>query len=225
MTIIERSYSGKLFRPKPEVLIENDQIILVATSWGQNQVAKRAIQTITDYFLSSKQDVETTSPFDPLTCITPLANNLRIGLLLANEAIYRSDNSREYLAGLEMFCGIYTDYEFSWIQVGAPHIFLFRNRRGLIPLGSHIDLSFDLSTSDKILPPLPSQMIGLDPTVSMTINSFRPQEGDKIILLCRSHICEAFYREGFKGVTLEGLSSVLASDDPDCPFWLALVEL
>ena len=45
MTLEERSFSGKLFRPTPEVHIEEDGGFgVVATAWGNKQTAKKVIE-------------------------------------------------------------------------------------------------------------------------------------------------------------------------------------
>src|SRR5580700_8765484 len=102
MNLKERSYSGTMFRPAPEIYIEEDGSIgIIATPWGSRQAAKKIIDVLKDYILSARQDMEATSPFQLLTCLTPLANNLRVGVMLANDLLYREDNKAEYTTGVE----------------------------------------------------------------------------------------------------------------------------
>ena len=80
MPIQERSYGGKLFRPTPETHIEEDGSFgVIATPWGSRGAAKRTIEILTDYILSARHDMEATSPFQKLTCLSALANNCAPG--------------------------------------------------------------------------------------------------------------------------------------------------
>lgn len=85
-----------------------------------------------------------------------------------------------------------------------------------------MDLSFDLSPKGRLMPPLPQQLLGLDPTLNLTMNSFRPTNDDKLILLSRSSIPSQIYNLSQKQLTLDGISKILSQDDQDLPFWLGL---
>jgi hypothetical protein len=222
----ERPYSGNTFRPRPEIHLDApSNLLIVATPWGNRSSARKVIDRMTDYLILAREDSEATSPFERLSCLSSSANNLRISTMLANEALYREDNRHEYNSGVELFAAMLEDDEFVFLQAGSPHVLLGRRGRALLPLGSQIDLAFDLSEQNEILPPLPAQMLGLDSSVYMTINSFRARPGDKVILLSHSHLPEAIFTMAGEAVELDTVSRTLAQKHPDLAFWLGIVDL
>lgn len=225
MKFTERSYSGKMFRPRPEIHFSaENKLLIVATPWGVRSGAKKTVETIVDYYSSSQQDLEATSPFEKLSCLSPTANALRIATLLANDKLFREENKNEFQSGVELFAAAINAYDVSWLQVGHPNILLGRKGRGLIPLGSHVDLSLDVSGSHKVLAPLPSQMLGLDPTANITIGSLRPQPDDRILLISRSAMTENIYLLQSSNWTLEQVTKSLSENHTDLAFWLGLLS-
>jgi hypothetical protein len=225
----ERPYVGKSFRPRPEVFLdEKTQLLIVATPWGARSSAKKVIEKITEYLALAREDEEATSPFDRLSCLSTLANDLRIAILLANEVVYREDNKDEYRAGVEVFAAMVDDCDVVWAQAGGPQILLGRHGRGLLPIGSNIDLAFDMSEPEKegqFLPALPSQLLGLDSTVNLNINSFRCHPGDRVVLLAHSHLPQLLFSINESERNVDTISKKLASSDPDLAFWVGILTI
>lgn len=221
----ERSYSGKQFRPSPEILLQEDGSVgIIATPWGGRQGAKRVIDTLSDYILSSRDDMEATSPFQKISSLTPLANSLRAGIMLANDSLYREENRNEYVSGVELVVFAQRDEEIAWAQIGYPNLFLSRRGVGLIPMGGQLDLAAELS-SETVYPPLPANVLGLNATSNFSINSFRPLPGDRLIFLSRSRVPQAFYNLNSDAPDLDQMTRLLSADAPDLPFWLGLYEI
>ncbi len=226
MKFEERSYSGKIFRPRPEIYFSDEtKLLIVATPWGTRSGAKKVIQIIVDFFTASTQDMEATSPFEKLSCLSSEANALRTAALIANDKIYREENKSEFVVGVELFAASIEKNDVVWLQVGHPNILLARQRRGLVPLGSHVDLSLDMSGGNRILPPLPSQLMGLDPTCNITIGSFRPQLNDILMFVSRSAMSERLYLLNQDEWNLAAVSRALAENHPDLAFWSGLLHL
>ena len=222
----ERPYSGSTFRPRPEIHLDSATgTFIVATPWGSRDVARKVIDRMNDYLALSREDSEATSPFQKLSCLSDQANALRIATLLANEAVYREENRTEYRSGVELFAGLLTDDEFVWVQSGNPQILLHRAGRTLLPLGSQIDLSYDMSEGDGLLPALPSQLVGIDSTLNFNINSFRARQGDKLVLISHSHMPTSLFGLKDADIELDALSRHLSKTHPDHAFWLGLLEL
>ncbi|MDZ4660082.1 MAG: hypothetical protein SGJ18_00550 [Pseudomonadota bacterium] len=226
MKFQERSYSGKIFRPRPEIYFSDEnRLLIVATPWGPRSAAKKVSQIILDYFSAAAQDMEATSPFEKLSCLSPIANNLRIATLLANDKIFREENKTEYTSGVELFAASIEKNDVVWLQVGHPNVLLARTGKGVIPLGSHVDLALDIAAGSKILPPLPSQLIGLDMSCNLTIGSFRPQINDKLILVSRSAMSDRIYLLSDKEWNLTSVSQSLAQNHPELAYWLGVLDL
>ena len=222
----ERPYSGKTFRPRPEIHLDSQSgLLIVATPWGSRAPARIAIERMVDYLSLAMEDREATSPFPRLSCLSTQANNLRIATLLANEAIYREENKSEYRAGVELFACILEDDELVFLQAGNPQVLLARGDRTLMPLGSQIDLAFDLSEDSDPLPALPAHLLGLDSTVNFNINSFRARPGDRLVLLSHSHLPTSLFTYPSGEATLPSMTSRLAKEHPDLAFWLGFLTL
>jgi hypothetical protein len=226
MTITDRSYSGKLFRPTPEIYLEEDGSFgIIATPWGSRNGAKKVIELMKDYIQSARQDMEATSPFQKLSAISPLANNLRVGIMLANDSLYREENKAEYTCGVEVLVFAHSQQELAYAQVGAPHFFLGRKTLPWIPLSVQIDLSTELSRPPNMLSPLPQNLLGLHTTSNMNIASFKTQPGDRLIFLSHSVVSHPLYTLPFQNATLETISTTLSKQFPDLPFWLGTLDL
>jgi hypothetical protein len=217
-----RPYSGKQFRPTPEVHTD-DKTLIVATPWGNRDAAKKSIDRILEYLILCNEDREATTPFQRLSCLSTGANNLRVAALLANESIYREDNNIEYRNGVELFAMSLSEGELVWIQIGQPQILLARKSRQVISLAGSMDLSFDMSDGDDLLPSLPNQLLGLDSSMNLTINSFRPQDQDQLVLLSHSQMPREIYQLESDELKLDTMSQKLSRMNPQLAFWLGLI--
>lgn len=226
MKIVERSYSGQLFRPKPEIYSDSGgDLLIVATPWGPRSSAKKVIQVIKDHFLASREDQEATSPFSKLTCLSKTANDLRTAVKMANDVIYNEDNKNEYISGVELFALARNASELAWVQVGYPYAYLDRPQKPLTPLGSHQDLALEYSLGPKMRPPLPSKFLGVDITSDFSTDSMRPHQHDRMILVSRSITTPEMAGLSSADRTLDNISKSFANDDADMPFWLGIVDL
>jgi hypothetical protein len=220
-----RSYGGKIFRPRPEVYIsEANDLVIIATPWGAREGARKIIDRMLDFLALANSDRETTSPFQRLSCLSPMANNLRISAFLANDLLYRDDNREEFRSGVEVLAIAASGNEVVWLQVGNPQILISRGHKGLLPLGSQSDLSLDLS-EDIPLPPLPGHLLGLDSTANPTINSFRANKNDQLILLSHSRPSSKIFGLSSSKLTVDGITRLLATEDQESPFWICQVKI
>jgi hypothetical protein len=223
MNFEQRSYNSEVFRPKPEVHFDPEsRILIVATPWGSPSSARKAIQSVLDYLVTSGSDQEATTPFKRLTCLSPLANSLRIATLLANELLYREDNRDEYVGGVELFAAKMTDQELVYVQVGHPNLVLFREGRTAQPISVQVDLGLDLSQKKAPVAPLPGQLLGPDSSCNLSVQSFRPQKNDQLALISRSNLPPKLFQVEGAVSDLSKISKVFAKDHPSMPFWLGL---
>lgn len=222
----ERPFSGQTFRPRPEIHLDAESgTLIVATPWGPRESARKVIGRMNDYLALAREDSEATSPFERISCLSTQANRMRIATLLANEALYRDDNRNEYRSGVELFAGALSSDEFVWLQSGNPQILLSRPGRKLLPLGSQIDLSFDFSEGNELLAGLPSQLLGLDSSLNLSINSFRARPGDKLVLISHSHLPDSVFSLSSDQLSVESISRAVALANPNHAFWVGLLKI
>jgi hypothetical protein len=223
MQLDERIYGGTSFRPKPIIeLDDNNRFFVVGTPWGRRNLAEDSVRQLKDYFLAARVDPEATVPFDRLTCLSSIGNDLRIAMKLTNDFIYHHDNKLEFNNGLELCAIALGEKEFVLAQIGGPFVFLARKNLSITPLSSCLDLPAEFNSP---LPPLPANLLGIETTTNFGIHSLRIQTGDKLIFLGRSTVPSALYQIDYTGVDLDRLSRLLAAQDTNEPFWLGILSL
>ncbi len=226
MAWLERSYGGKMIRPKPEVYIADDNGFgAIVTPWGPRHVANRVIEILRDHTMSARQDLEATSPFQKLSCLSASANSLRVALMLANDYLYRDDNKSEFVAGVEVLVFAKFHNELSIAQVGAPSLMLARQGMPLLPLCTQIDLSTEMSGPSRSLAPLPSNLLGLHSTTNLTVLSVRVQPDDHLIFLSHSFSTQLPRPLQDGAPSLNTITETLAKQSPELPFWLGVLTL
>jgi len=206
-------------------LDEINNLLIVVTPWGPRSAAKKVIEIIRNLISNLRKDCETTNPFPRLPGLSEELNNIRMAALLCNDFLYRNENAKEYISGMELFVASLDTRDLSWLQFGHPQVFLLRLGDQLLVLSNTIDLSLELSSQEVLLPPLPSELMGVERNIRLMTNSFRVREGDRLFLVSRSIISRSFYSVVNRDLTLEQLTSSLSQEDPGIPFWVGVLDL
>lgn len=223
MNLQERSYSTKVLRPKPLIHKEDDgSLIVIATSWGQPEHAQRAMDEVVKYVSAAKADVEVTSPFEFLSCLSDEVNYVRTGILLANDMLYRGENRAEYFSGVEIMAIFRRGNQVAWAHVGCPSLLIQRQNQGLQPLSVGLDLS---SESLEGLPPLPAQLLGLEPTCYVQCGHTSIAIGDQLVLLASPKIANTLWQKESTSVDLGNITTSMIQENPESPFWLGLIQI
>ncbi len=218
MNLNQYNFGGELFRPTPEIRVEEGgKLCVVATSWGPRASGKKLSNNIIEFFNTANRDIEVTSPFQKLTCLSSQSNCLRTAVMLANDSSYREDNKNEYLSGLELFVSAKNESELSFVSIGQPHVLLLRNQN-LVTLSSSMELSLDLITEPKTkTAPLPQNLLGLHSTSNFEVKSLKLKPKDQIILISRSVLPASLFEKTF---SIDEVRLRLAKDNPAMPFWI-----
>jgi hypothetical protein len=115
--------------------------------------------------------------------------------------------------------------QIAWAQVGCPSLFISRKRQGLQPLSIGQDLSAEMHNLNGALPPLPSQLLGLDPTCYVQCGHTYVSEGDQLVLLASTSVSTSLWVQDNGELQLGSLTQRLIQDEPESPFWLGLVDV
>jgi hypothetical protein len=225
--ILEQSYQSNFFYPRPEVHFDAENgLCIVAFPWGSRSVAKKTIEYIIDFFHSTQNDQEVTSPFEKLASLSPMANNIRVALMLANDMIYKEENSEELLTGLEVAVIAQDQSQIVIGQIGAPSIYLARGVSPLVNISSYFDLSASAIATNTNLrtPPLPATLLGTHANALVTLNSFKPQTADKIILSTLNTVPTDLNQVAKSNYSFKNLVDHLVNKQPDQGFWLGQIN-
>ncbi|MFP5518549.1 MAG: hypothetical protein ACLGGX_01495 [Bdellovibrionia bacterium] len=216
MKIESRSYSSKVFRPRPVTNVSSDEnTLVIASSWGDQAIAERTIEEVIKFIEAASSDVEVTTPFELYPQLSKDCNDLNVAIQIANEQIFRTENKSEYSVALELIAFRRTGSLLSYAQVGMPNIFLQREGYPLQPLSCSVDLRS---------PPLPKELLGINQTVSPRLGSLHIKENDSLYLLSSSVLAPEFFTHvGSSGI--QELTNVMARVFPENPFWIGRVDL
>lgn len=227
MSFESRSYGGKHIMPKPKFFLEQDRSFFIAVfSWGDQNLSQKVIEQVQSYILLMREDQETTSPFEILSCLHPYGNYIRTSLMLANDALFYGENEEEYSAGVEIFLLLKNETTIYWSQFGNFNVFLNRASLPLKIIERGSDLSSELSSSLKSsFVPLPRQLLGLNSTSNFSVKEFHYQKNDQVILLNRSLIPTDLFSLSNKKRNVDEITRICSLSNKDLPFWLGFLNL
>lgn len=224
MSFLHRSYtSGQFFRPKPYVLERPESnLIVVATPWGPLEHAQRVAEIVTEQFeLLSREDL--TTPFESIPTLNSAANRLRMGLMTANQFLFKGENAKAWKTAVEIVAIHYDKPVLSWAHVGGPHL-LLADSKFTHPLAYVLD--WDAQT--QIQGPLFSQALGIEAQLPISAGSVRVNKGSRLLMLSRSHWPRGILSNPFgKGSSEQEMDLILKSlveENSENPFWLGLFD-
>ena len=220
MKLEQRSFSGKTFRPAPEILL-NKQLGLfaVATAWGPDFETKKILDFLVQNYESYSSDEEKTNIHQKLSSLSKDENILRSLILSCNEWIFKEQNG-DYRCGYELLCGHLTNGKFIFIQAGQPFIYLNRQDLPLQSLGHVLDFSALFAKKGRRLPPLPSNLLGIYPDTHFAVFSLPLLPEDRLLFISRDFAPASLLDIPYKDRNLEHLSQLLSTENQNSPFWL-----
>lgn len=225
MSLIQRSYtSGQFFRPKPFVLERPESnLIVIATPWGPLEHAQRVAEIVTEQFeLLSREDL--TTPFESIPTLNSAANKLRMGLMTANQFLFKGENAKAWKTAVEIVAIHYDQPVLSWAHVGGPHL-LLADSRFTHPLAYALD--WDAQT--QIQGPLFSQALGIEAHLPISAGSVRVSKESQLLMLSRSHWPRSILSQAFgkkqSEQEMDLVLKALVEENPENPFWLGIFNL
>ncbi|MBC7371361.1 MAG: hypothetical protein H7326_07345 [Bdellovibrionaceae bacterium] len=226
MKLSERSYSTKSVRPRPTIYAEPDgSLLIITTSWGETDLAAKVNEDIAKYVQAAVADVEVTSPFEFMTCFSDEANYLRVALLISNESVYRAENRGEYVGGVETLILFQRNNKLAYAQVGSPNLLIQKRGMGLAPVSVSYEASHELSSTFEIYPPLPQDLLGVDPSLNIRCGDLRIDEKDRLLVYSGGFWPHSMWSATEDGDDLHKVTQKIVQTSPDAPFWLGLVSL
>lgn len=225
MQLFQRSYTtGQYFRPKP-VVIERPEshLIVVATPWGPVEHAQKSAEIVVEQFeILSNEDL--TTPFESIPTLNAAANRLRIGLLSANQYLFKNENAKAWKTAVEVMAIHSYGGVLSWANVGSPHL-LVANKTLTLPLQYQMD--WEIQSLKK--GPLFSQALGLEGQALISAGSVRVPPKSRLVMLAHSHWPRQILNQSLGQESaeqdLESLLQIIVQESSDSPFWMAVTDL
>lgn len=221
--ILERSYGGKRFRPETQVFQDQStDLLMCITPWGPSEVAEKVATSIQSFVTMAGEDKEMTVPYARKENLHAMGNTLRMAVIMASEKIYSQYNKDEYTAGFEIFAAIKEGPQWIYVSCGQPSVVLYRQEMGPLPINQSIDLNI-LTTQDMIHDPLPNQLLGLGQHPPINFGNLHLRPTDRIALISRTFLPSDLFKLTAEDFTQNEISSVLADNDDNVPFWLGFI--
>lgn len=163
-----RGASGLHKMPKTDVtLLLDDRLIIFIRSWNGNEINQKIIDEIHHYISSIEADIELTNSFEFVEHLSSLANKIRVSILLANDAIYRSENKEFYQNGAEILVIYKNKTELVWASIGRFKIETIKNNQPM--LSSTVIYDSGTRLDNSVL--LPVSLLGLIKNPEIQIGS------------------------------------------------------
>ncbi len=220
----QHNYRGNFAIPKADVLFDKDlKLITIGFSWGEINPFQEVSETISNYFSASKNDFESTSPFDKIPSLSPLTNIMRTSLLISNEKIYRAHNKQSYVSGLELISIGISGHELVIGQIGSFSTVLINKAFDPIILTSSSGVvTNDLASQ----PPIPLNLMGTDNICYPQLTSVRFEPDDQLFVTAGPQFPTTFLNHNFKIKTdLSLLATELSNRNSQIPFWIGNCSL
>jgi hypothetical protein len=218
--INERSFSGRFFRPRPIVNIDdNSKSLLMAVPWGVKESAENVLQTAQEAIVGSggQFDPELTVAVGQVPVLENTQQKLCRSVRVSNEKNYNQYNATDYTSAAEFLGLVVENKTLTWAQVGAIHLLIY-NQKGLQPLCYSPDWAWQIQQEA----PLLCQGVGLDLSCQIQTGSYRLLGGETVICIARSYIPQQLFTAG--SPDLEELTRILAEESEQTPFWIATVN-
>lgn len=220
MKLQERNYSTGVIKPKPVVFQSPDlNMIVVMTCWGDGGFKDKIFEEIQKFVFAAEGDVEVTSPFEMNTYLSRDCNFLRMCTLLINDLVYRGENRDSYKSCYELTILYRKGKKFSWVQVGTPNLFLFRDR--LIPLSVAVPLSQSQSLATLALP---QQYLGTELHCHFQLGEVIVDSTQKVLLFSESCLYKDIWALQGGDFNMDQLVKNQIQLDPESPFWMAVID-
>ena len=225
MKLEQRSFSSQVFRPHPEVLINEDiKVFAFLTAWGDQDLSQKTLQFLFDGHHGSFSDEEKTIDHPYIKSLSPEENALRSLILNCNEWVFKEQNGNlKKKVGYELVYGYLREGKLIFAQIGQPFIYLDRKHLPLQVIGQNLDFS-GLFGGEKRLPPLPSQLMGLFPDTHFSVFTFPIKKEDRLIFISRDFVKNSLLDMPRQERNLETLSRALTSENEEQPFWIGILS-
>ncbi|MCZ0932720.1 MAG: SpoIIE family protein phosphatase [Oligoflexia bacterium] len=227
MKLDQKSFTGKSFRPLPELRINEDlNMFCLLTAWGPRNQSAKVLDFLAQNYESFFSDEEKTRAYSKLESLSREENTVRNLLLACNEWIFKELNEEKTgVFAYELFFASFEKGKLTFAQVGQPFVYLDRPGFSLQSLGANLDFSALFAVKGKRLAPLPSALIGLYPDTHFPVFSLPLQPEDRLLFVSRDFIPMEILKTPREQRSLENFLKLLTSENEKSPCWLGQLSV
>lgn len=198
---------------------QNEDLMIIATPYGNSSDLENALAEFLNEFESQSEDLDSTSPYPKLTCLSSEENLIFTSVQFLNDFIYSNHNKDHFNLACDFFCVYKKNSSLFVAQIGWPLTLLHANKRTQ-PLTA--EYSF-MPKDKKASPFLPSGLLGLESSVNIKIQQINIENKSEILLL-KSNESPDTLMTTYPN-SLSSIANVYASENPEQGFWLGKISL
>ncbi|MFK8138243.1 MAG: hypothetical protein AB8E15_07790 [Bdellovibrionales bacterium] len=200
---------------------EKDELLLINLAWGDRSIVGNIESQFSDYYLSTKDDNEATSPFEKILHLPTMTNNLIIGLKLVNESVYKETNKEQFVNGLESLAFHQNKEMMSWVSVGEFQVYVKKAKAKSPSL--YFSNSNLASEFDSDLPPLPKDLVGTQMQADVKYQHLSKTSGDTVVIVKSNKNLSHAIESVDKFEDASQIAKKINKLYPDTSFWIGLL--
>lgn len=219
MIIDSFGYRGNFVFTPPQVYKDaSEKLIIISTPYGHPEILDEAIERMISEFSAQMTDLDSTSPYAKLTCLTPIENNIYTSIQFLNDYLYSNNNKDKINFGCDLFCLFKHEKKIIFSQIGWPLTVLHQNNKN-IPISS--DYSKKPNDLDQGVY-LPCHLVGLDSSINIKIQNIDLTKKNALLLLKSNETPDGLLT--LYPSPLEKIAESFVSLNPNQGFWLGSIK-
>jgi len=197
---------------------QNENLLIIATPYGEGSDLEHSLGEFLNEFESQSEDLDATSPYPKLTCLSSEENLLFTSVQYLNDHIYSNHNKESFNLGCDFFCIYKKGNSIYTTQIGWPLSVLHKDKVNR-PLCA--EYAFAPKNPDQA-PYIPSTLLGLESSVNVKIQHIDVDDESEILILKSNESPDAFLN--IYPDSLEEIANSFASKNPEQGFWLGKIS-
>jgi hypothetical protein len=198
---------------------QNEDLLIIATPYGDSGSLENALSEFLNEFEGQSEDLDSTSPYPKLTCLSSEENLLFTSVQFLNDFIYSNHNKQNFNLACDFFCVYKKNKSLFTTQIGWP-ITLLHSNNTTHPLTAEYSFA---PKNKQTAPFIPSGLLGLESSINVKIQQITVEDNAEILLL-KSNESPDTLMTTYPN-TLDSIANVYASENPEQGFWLGKISL
>lgn len=197
---------------------QSESLLIIATPYGESADLENSLGEFLNEFEGQSEDLDATSPYPKLTCLSSEENLLFTSVQFLNDHIYSNHNRDTFNLACDFFCVYKKGRNLYTAQIGWPLSILHKDNKNR-PLTS--EYSF-MPKDQSSAPYIPTALLGLETSVNVKIQHIDVDEKSEILILKSNDSPDSLL--SLYPSPLDSIANVFASENPEQGFWLGKIS-
>ncbi len=180
MNIETFGYRGEFVFTAPTVTTNStEELLIFATPFGSREDLEDSLSEFLNEFDRQSSDLDSTTPYQKLTCFNDYENLLYTSTQFLNDYMYSHYNKEKLTLGCDFFCILQKENQIYFTQIGHPLIAM-KSENEILPISS------DYSFRPKVLnhsPYLPISLLGTESSINIKVQQLSITKETELLLI------------------------------------------